>query len=362
MIINRHNYEEYFILYMDNELSSDDRRQVEEFVEKNPDLKEELELLLQYKLEPDTSIVFENKSQLIREPGNSPVNLANYTEWLLLYVDDEITPVQRMAVEQFIEQHPVAQKELFLLLQTRLHPEPVAFGDKSILYRREKRAAVLFTGWRRIAAAAVLLIAAGTTAVMILNQKPSADNNMANGPSQVQKTNTDNKSSNIAIANTNNNQPATPVSKEVIKPVDVKSIPGIAAKKDHVIPKNAVIPNEEKQQPVIANNNLPDPSSNSSRPTGTDLAGNNSGKKINQEIVNPYKAVTSATTQPSDMMYASNTSGKTDAVDLNETGGKKNKLRGLFRKVTRTFEKTTNIDATDDDDRVLIGGLAIRLK
>jgi anti-sigma factor RsiW len=40
MKIDRHNYEEYFILYMDNELSSDDRGQVEEFIQKNPDLKE----------------------------------------------------------------------------------------------------------------------------------------------------------------------------------------------------------------------------------------------------------------------------------------------------------------------------------
>ena len=44
-----------------------------------------------------------------------------------------------------------------------------------------------------------------------------------------------------------------------------------------------------------------------------------------------------------------------------DPGGKKSKLRGFFRKLTRTFEKTTNIDATDED-RVLIGGLAFKLK
>ena len=54
MNINHHNYEEYFILYMDNELGSDARRMVEAFVQQHPELKGELDLLLQYKLVPDT--------------------------------------------------------------------------------------------------------------------------------------------------------------------------------------------------------------------------------------------------------------------------------------------------------------------
>ena len=45
-----------------------------------------------------------------------------------------------------------------------------------------------------------------------------------------------------------------------------------------------------------------------------------------------------------------------------DAGQKKNKLRGFFRKVTRTFEKRTNIDATDGDDRLLVAGLSIKLK
>ena len=46
--------------------------------------------------------------------------------------------------------------------------------------------------------------------------------------------------------------------------------------------------------------------------------------------------------------------------DLAQSGGKKSRFRGIFRKLTRTFEKNTNINAADDD-RVLIGGLAIKL-
>ena len=74
MNINRHNYEEYFILYMDNELGSEDRRQVEAFVQQNPDLKEELDNLLQYKLAPDTDIVLQEE-ELLKQDGHSHITV-----------------------------------------------------------------------------------------------------------------------------------------------------------------------------------------------------------------------------------------------------------------------------------------------
>ena len=61
MNIDRHNYEEYFLLYIDNELSVDQKKQVELFVQENPDLEEELVMLKQSRLIPDDSIVFDRK-------------------------------------------------------------------------------------------------------------------------------------------------------------------------------------------------------------------------------------------------------------------------------------------------------------
>ena len=44
MAITRHNYEEYFLLYADDELSAAERREVEDFLELHPDLVGELDV------------------------------------------------------------------------------------------------------------------------------------------------------------------------------------------------------------------------------------------------------------------------------------------------------------------------------
>lgn len=382
MTIDRHNYEEYFILYMDNELGMDARRKVEEFVQKNPDLKEELDNLMQFKLVPDSSIVFENKSQLIKQDDvASPVNLANYEEWLMMYVDDELNAGEKEAVDDFISSHPAVKKELAVLLQTKLQPEPVLFANKESLYRSERKVRVMPVRWWRVAAAAVLFIAAGTVAVISINNKKtgSAEKEIAKTPANPEKIK---KESPVINNNKTEDKPATQQvmannTAEVISPAVNKTTTAnktvtantnneTVVKNNPVEKKQSAVLDEviKTQQQVIANNdNKQTPSNNLPRPLNnpniekisTDIAAANSANKAKQDV-KADNIVTTIPTETSDIKYASN-------VELEQPGGKKNsKLRGLLRKVTRTFEKTTNIDATDDEDRVLIGGLALKLK
>jgi hypothetical protein len=65
MKINIQNYETYFLLYIDNELSAADRSEVELFIQANPALANELTSLKQTVLVPE-SIAFEDKTLLYR--------------------------------------------------------------------------------------------------------------------------------------------------------------------------------------------------------------------------------------------------------------------------------------------------------
>ena len=117
MIINRHNYEEHFILYWDNELSVSQKQAVENFVKENADLQEEFKLLGETRFTPDNNIQIEEKEFFL---NNSFINITNYEEQLLNYIDDEITAGQRKEIEKIASRYPVVQQELMLLQKTKL--------------------------------------------------------------------------------------------------------------------------------------------------------------------------------------------------------------------------------------------------
>src|SRR5258708_37145606 len=73
-MITRNNYEEFFLLYVDNELSAADRQIVERFVAENPDLKEEWDLLLQCRIKPDQHLVFTGREDLLKQEGGLTVD------------------------------------------------------------------------------------------------------------------------------------------------------------------------------------------------------------------------------------------------------------------------------------------------
>ena len=102
--------------------------------------------------------------------NHSFINLNNYEQWLIMYVDDELSAEEKLAVERFALAHEHVQQELELFQQTKLQAEEIVFPDKEILYRREKTVRVISIQWWRVAVAAVLVISAGITLYSIFNK------------------------------------------------------------------------------------------------------------------------------------------------------------------------------------------------
>ncbi|HKO81847.1 MAG TPA: hypothetical protein VJU78_15685 [Chitinophagaceae bacterium] len=369
MNINRTNYEEYFILYMDNELSSDDRRLVELFVKENPDLQEELNLLMQTQLAPDDSFVFTGKEQLLKGSGTISIDTSNYEEWLLSYTDNELSAEQKIAVEQFISNHPAAKTELEFLQKTKLRPDPaIVFSNKEILYRKEEKVRVIAIRWRRIAVAAALLLAASTTGLIVFNKtnKPeviaSEEKKSIQDNNEAKQTNTETSSTDPKITDNTKDKPG--------ETIDINN--PIASEEKRIEEKNIpYLPIEvKKEEQVVADtkeikktNDLSQPVNN---PYVNKIVEDNPiamiDRPVKESLTNPTETNSPSSVTPNSSKPLDNirTASLTEPVD-EEQPGRKNKLRGFFRKVTRTFEKNTNIKATDDEDRLLLGGLAIKL-
>jgi hypothetical protein len=99
-MINLKNYEEWFLLYADNELSTSEKESVMAFIDLHPDLRQEMDLLLTLKCIPDHRINFREKEMLYipEEQDEAPIT---FSPDLTIVFPDKSTlyrkvPVQKM--------------------------------------------------------------------------------------------------------------------------------------------------------------------------------------------------------------------------------------------------------------------------
>ena len=151
-LINRDNYETWFLLYVDDELTAQEKTSVEHFIAANPDLKETLHILSATKIKDDITLSPDFKASLAK---------STYSEAsLLMYIDGELEKEDQQALEQLATTDTTLQKAVLRLENTRSTPDDsIVFPDKSILYKEETSQIPFIHGtWYRYAAAAVLLL------------------------------------------------------------------------------------------------------------------------------------------------------------------------------------------------------------
>lgn len=158
MNINRDNYEEYFLLYADNELTDSEKAEVLLFIRDNKDLEEEFRLIHHTISKPEMKMGLADKSFLLKNDPFAFINENNYEEIFVLYHDNELTSEQQKETEIFVSRHPQTKEAFELIGLAKLAAEEsVVFPNKKILFKKERSGKVVPILFRRMLAAAILL-------------------------------------------------------------------------------------------------------------------------------------------------------------------------------------------------------------
>jgi len=399
-MITRDNYEEFFLLYVDNELSAADRQIVERWVAENPDLKEEWEILLQCRIRPDNHLLFSGRESLLMQEGALAED--NYLEYFLSYVDGELDEVTRRSVDEFVRRHPSLRPELERLQQTVSVPDrAIVFENKEILYKKEKDRRIVLIPWRMVAAAVVvgvisLLIfnplrkappvrSLGSTGNKTAPSKPGAPPAAKEQPNINGGTVRKDELADNGTSGTNDKQEGN--GNLVVKKDSPAVTPGLATAL-HLSEAGYADRTAEVTKRRVPHNSHTDGKEREDDPGSRELA--QTDPLINKRVVDqaPVRVITTSIKGPGKKMIVltglavsgnpdagseENTSFATQALlnssnDAPEDGfamesssPKKNKLRGLFRKVSRVLEKNASREE-DDKHSVLIGGFQFALK
>ncbi len=365
--IDQYNYEEFFLLYVDGELSAADKLAVEQFIQANPGLAVELEMLQQVQL-TDESMIFDNKQSLYRNEA-AEITLNNYGEQFLLYVDNELDAAAKQQTETFVLQHPSLQEAFTLLKQTRLEPETVLFPSKQLLYRKEeKERRIFYVSWQRVAVAAALAglvflvwillpVQHSDKQIIAKQQKPFAPSTQPSTP----------KNTDAGLPLVDNNTSSTN------KQTSLSNITG----SNTVTPTTTTDKNITVELPVNnANTVVANTNDLSNRPVETTRANIITGSHTNVEtnMASTQKLPAAHTAiENSDMVKAVNVGDNNTTVtgiqpavykelDTDEEDEKKSlllgsleinkdKLRGFFRKAGSIFRSKAKVDDDKTDSR-----------
>jgi len=154
-MINRENYETYFIDYLEGNLDELLVNDFIEFLQNNPDLKEELSKFEAVAIEPE-EISFTNKNNLFKEKLDSE---KEFNKTAIADLEGDISESDKIELETYLEKHPAKKREILLFSRTKLQPDPsVHFNNKNKLYRQTLgKRILLWTG--RVAAVLILAFA-----------------------------------------------------------------------------------------------------------------------------------------------------------------------------------------------------------
>ena len=159
MKIHLQNYEEYFVRYLDGELTPDEVTEVQDFLMAHPELNRELEAFRQMILPATDEISFPGKDAL-----KKGITAANSDEYLVRKIEGDLSAAEEKELNDFLRFNPEFQKTLGYFEATKLTADTtVFFPNKRSLKKSTGRTIPI--GFRYLMATAV---AASLVAVLLI--------------------------------------------------------------------------------------------------------------------------------------------------------------------------------------------------
>ena len=153
--INKHNYEVFFLDFLDGNLSESEMKEFSRFLQKNPSLKEELESFEEITLEP-SDIKFENKQELIKKTQAQHFEITEF-EYLCvadIEKDNNNEELKQLKKELSVSENKAAYT-VFNAVKLQAN-ENIVFSNKSKLLK--KYVSVNFRTVISVASAAAILL------------------------------------------------------------------------------------------------------------------------------------------------------------------------------------------------------------
>jgi len=172
MKISRDNYESFFMDYIEGNLHESMIDQFLDFLNQNPDLKEELHLFEEVNL-LEEHVVFQEKKQLHKNATDEKRRLENIA---IAYMEGDWDADESKTVESYLFTNPEFKREYDLFARTQLKPDfEIKFPDKQKLYR--KSGATIAMNWVARAAAVLVLIWGINSVIQMQNTQESGKRN-----------------------------------------------------------------------------------------------------------------------------------------------------------------------------------------
>jgi hypothetical protein len=164
-MINRSNYEQFFLDFYDGSLSASQQEELFAFLEKNPDLKSEFESFEKISLSP-TEKVFFDKDRLKK----NTITLYNYKTYFIASVENDLSDDEKIEVQRFLERNPSLKPEFEIVKQTKLFPDySIRFENKNSLKKGGK--VIALNAWIYRSAAVAASIALILVFIYTINKK-----------------------------------------------------------------------------------------------------------------------------------------------------------------------------------------------